>query len=76
MAAILDLRIMYISKYFCNVLNRCVAPENMGIETKIESLTSLVFILWLVYRFPIMATNVYGGHIGFKGHPNSKKCFK
>ncbi len=40
-------------------------PENMGLDTKFESLSCFVMKLQHIYSFPVMAAK--GSHIGFWG---------
>jgi hypothetical protein len=50
-------------KLYFNSFIRCTYPENMGLDTKIESVTSLIFKLYHIYIFPIMAAC---SHLGFE----------
>ena len=50
MAAILDFKKVYFYSFIVFLTH-----ENMGLDTKIESLTCLVFALQHIYRFCVMS---------------------
>ena len=50
MAAILDFKEVYFYSFIVFLTH-----ENMGLDTKIESLTCLVFALQHIYQFSIMS---------------------
>jgi hypothetical protein len=54
-AAILDFKVMWISKVDFYSFIVFLTQENMGLDTEIESLTCLVFILQPIYWYQIMA---------------------
>jgi hypothetical protein len=59
----LHLRMKRTLELYFNGLIGCRYPENMGLDTKIESVTSLIFKLYHIYWFPIMAAC---SHLGFQ----------
>ncbi len=59
----LDLRMKGILKHYFNSFIGCTHPENMGLDTKIASVTSMVFKLYYIYWFPLMAAS---SHLGFR----------
>jgi hypothetical protein len=61
-AAILDLGVTSISNLDFYSVSKFLTHENIGLETEIESLTSLLFMLLPIYRYLIMAA---GGHFEF-----------
>ena len=63
LVAILDLVVMLISKVDLYIFIVFLTHENMGLDSEIESLTCLLFMLQPIYRYWIMAT--HSGHLGF-----------
>ena len=55
LVAILDLVVTSISKVDLYIFIVFLTHENMGLDTEIESLTCLLFMLHPIYRYWIMA---------------------
>ncbi len=59
-AAILDLKVTYILNFHFYRSIVILTHENIGLDTKIESLTCILLVLWHIYRFWVMAA---GGRV-------------